>query len=40
MDMMQTAILGAGALGVLMLLIFAFAGPSQAKAQARRLDKV
>ena len=40
MDIMQTAIVGAGALGVLLLLIFAFAGPSEAAAQAKRLDKV
>ena len=40
MDMMQMGLLAAGALAVLMLLIFAFAGPSVAKAQQRRLDKV
>ncbi|GAB5487917.1 MAG: type II secretion system F family protein [Parasphingorhabdus sp.] len=40
MDLMQTAIIGAGALVFLMLVIFAFMGPSEAKAQAKRLDKV
>ncbi|MEH6661046.1 MAG: type II secretion system F family protein [Parasphingorhabdus sp.] len=40
MGIMQTAILGAGILAVLLLLIFAYAGPSQSKATARRLDKV
>lgn len=40
MDMMQTAILGGGILIVLMLVVFAFAGPSEAAAKAKRLDKV
>lgn len=40
MGMMQTAILGAGVLAVLLLLGVAFAGPSQSRASARRLDKV
>ncbi|GAB5482092.1 type II secretion system F family protein [Sphingorhabdus sp. EL138] len=40
MDMMQTAILGGGILLVLMLIVFAFAGPSEATAKAKRLDKV
>lgn len=40
MDIMQTVILGVGVLACLMLLIFAFAGPSQAAAQAKRLDKM
>ena len=40
MDLMQTAIIGAGALVFLMLVAFAFMGPSEAKAQAKRLDKV
>lgn len=40
MDLMQTAIIAAGALLVLLLGIFALSGPSEAKAQARRLDKV
>lgn len=40
MDMMQILIIGAGSLVCLLLLIFAFAGPSGAKAQAKRLDKV
>ncbi|MEO9635944.1 MAG: type II secretion system F family protein [Parasphingorhabdus sp.] len=40
MGIMQTAILGAGVLAVLLLLGVAFAGPSQSRASARRLDKV
>ena len=40
MDIMQTAIIGVGTLACLLLVIFAFAGPSQAKAQAKRLDQV
>lgn len=40
MGMMQIAILGAGILAVLMLLIFAFAGPSASRASSRRLDKL
>ncbi|MEM8917873.1 MAG: type II secretion system F family protein [Pseudomonadota bacterium] len=40
MDMIQIAIIGAGTLACLLLLIFAFAGPSEAKAQAKRLDQV
>lgn len=40
MDLMQTAMIGAGALVFLMLVAFALMGPSEAKAQARRLDKV
>lgn len=40
MDTMQIAIIAGGTLVFLMLVIFAFAGPSGAKAQARRLDKV
>ena len=40
MDLMQTAIIGAGALFVLLLVIFAMSGPSEAKAQAKRLDKL
>ncbi len=40
MDLMQTAMIGAGALVFLMLVVFALMGPSEAKAQARRLDKV
>ncbi|MEO9601398.1 type II secretion system F family protein [Parasphingorhabdus sp.] len=40
MGMMQTAILGVGVLAVLLLLILAFAGPSQSEAKARRLDSV
>ncbi|WP_417622649.1 type II secretion system F family protein [Parasphingorhabdus sp.] len=40
MGMMQIAILGAGVLAVLLLLIFAFAGPSLSQAKTRRLDKL
>lgn len=40
MDIMQTAVLGAGILAVLLMVVFAFAGPSVAQEQARRLDKV
>ncbi|WP_417613760.1 type II secretion system F family protein [Parasphingorhabdus sp.] len=40
MDMVQMAILAAGVLVALMLLIIAFAGPSASKASAKRLDKL
>lgn len=40
MDMMQTAMLAGGVLIFLMMLVFAFAGPSEAAAKAKRLDKV
>ena len=40
MDMMQIALIGGGTLVFLLLVIFAFSGPSQAAAQAKRLDKV
>ena len=40
MGMMQIAMLGAGVLAVLLLIMFAFVGPSVSKATARRLDKV
>jgi len=40
MGMMQMAILAAGVLAVLFLLIFAFAGPSASRAGAKRLDKL
>lgn len=40
MDMMQTAMLGAGILVVLLLVVFAFAGPSEEAAKAKRLDKL
>lgn len=40
MDMMQIAVIGAGTLIFLVMVIFAFAGPSLAKAQAKRLDQV
>ena len=40
MDMMQTTILGTGILTFLLLVVFAFAGPSGAAAKAKRLDKV
>ena len=40
MGMMQIAMLGAGVLAVVLLIMFAFVGPSVSKATARRLDKV
>lgn len=40
MDMMQTAMLGAGTLIFLLLVVFAFAGPSEAAAKTKRLEKV
>ena len=40
MDMTQIAIMAAGTLVFLMLVIFAFAGPNSSKAQTKRLDKV
>ena len=40
MGMMQIAMLGAGVLAVLLLIVFAFVGPSVAQAKTRRLDKV
>lgn len=40
MDMMQTATVGGGILIFLLLVVFAFAGPSEATAKAKRLDKV
>lgn len=40
MGMMQMAILAAGVLAVLLLLIFAFAGPSASRVGAKRLDKL
>ncbi|MEP3226968.1 MAG: type II secretion system F family protein [Parasphingorhabdus sp.] len=40
MDMMQIAMLGGGLLTFLVLIIFAFSGPSEAAAKAKRLDKV
>ncbi len=40
MDMMQTGMLAGGILLILALVVFAFAGPSEAAAKAKRLDKV
>src|SRR5690606_9596452 len=40
MDMMQIAMLGGGVLTFLLLILFAFAGPSGSAAKAKRLDKV
>ena len=40
MDMMQTTIIGAGILTFLLLVVFAFAGPSEAAAKAKRLEKL
>ncbi len=40
MDLMQTAIIAAGALVFLMLVVFAFAGPSQSTAQAKRIKQI
>jgi len=40
MDMMQMTMLAGGVLIFLVLVIYAFSGPSEAAAQAKRLDKV
>ena len=40
MDMIQMTLVAAGTLVFLLLLIFAFSGPSVKKAQSKRLDKV
>jgi len=40
MGTMQIAILGAGVLAFLLMLIFAFSGPSQSKSMARQLTKL
>ena len=40
MDMMQIAIISAGGIVFVLLIAYAFMGPSQAKAQAKRLDNL